>query len=318
MESVKVFRIVTPGPLTTVQDLGRIGFGRYGVARSGAVDGFSLRVANRLVGNPDTAAGLEITFMGPTLVALTPMVIAVTGGDLQPRINDLAVPMWQSIALKKEDRLSFKGPKSGLRAYLAVGGGIGVPTVLGSRSTNLGSGFGGLSGRALRKDDVLLSRDPHLHLTTVGASFECIPEYLPETVLRTIFGPQDHHFESPAKSLFEHSLYTVSDRSDRTGIRLKGPRIHAREGLDQSIISEGIVPGAIQIPGDGRPIILLGETATGGYRKMATVISADLHFLGQLRPENRVRFVPVSLDSAREALKEMEKTIQGVKPGAFP
>ncbi len=317
MERVKIFKTVTPGPLTTVQDLGRMGFGQYGVARSGAVDGFSLRVANRLVGNPDTAAGLEMTVMGPTLVALSAMVIAVTGGDLQPSINGCPAPMWRSIALKKEDRLSFKGPKSGLRAYVAVGGGIYVPRVMGSRSTNLGSGFGGLSGRPLKKDDVLFSSDPHLHLTTEGTAFESIPEYLPETTLRIIFGPQDYHFESPMRSLFEKSRYTVSEQSDRTGIRLKGPRIKAKEGLDQSIISEGIVPGAIQIPGDEQPIILLAETATGGYRKIATVISADLHLLGQLRPENKVGFVPVSLASAREALERMEKVIQGVKPGAL-
>ncbi len=312
MERVKIFKTVTPGPLTTVQDLGRIGFGQYGVAPSGAVDGFALRVGNRLVGNEETAAGLEITIMGPTLVALTPMVIALTGADLQPRINDRPIPMWRSIAMKKEDRLSFKGPKSGLRAYLAVGSGISVPTVMGSRSTNLGSGFGGLSGRSLRKDDILFSHAPHLHLKTEGTAFEFVPDYSPETALRIIFGPQDHHFEPKTRSLFAQSAYTVSEQSDRTGIRLKGPAVKAKEGLDTSIISEGIVPGAVQVPGDNQPIILLAETVTGGYRKIATVISADLHLLGQLRPENRVGFVPVSPESARKALKDMEKIIRGI------
>ena len=154
-------------------------------------------------------------------------------------------------------------------------------------------------------------------MKTEGTSFKSIPLYLPETQLRILFGPQDHHFESRAKSLFEQSLYTVSEQSDRTGIRLKGARIQAGKGLEPSIISEGVIPGAIQIPGDGQPIILLGETATGGYRKMATVISADRHLLGQLRPENRVKFVPVSQDSAREALEKMEKTIQGLEPSRF-
>ena len=151
MERVKILKTVTPGPLTTVQDLGRIGFGQYGVARSGAVDGFSLRVANRLVGNRDTAAGLEITIMGPTLVALTPMVIAVTGGDLQPGINGRPIPMWRSIAINREDRLSFKGAKSGLRSYLAVGGGIDVPEVLGSKIHQPGERFRRSLGKAPQK-----------------------------------------------------------------------------------------------------------------------------------------------------------------------
>ncbi len=312
MESVKIFETMVPGPLTSVQDLGRMGFGRYGVPRSGALDTLALRAGNRLVGNPDDAPALEITIMGPTLRALTDMAIAVTGADLKPLVNGRPISMWQSVTLKKADRLSFKGPKSGLRAYLAVGGGISVQRVLGSCSTNLGSGFGGLSGRPLRKGDMLLGQLPQLYLKPEGRRFKSVPKYTDESALKILFGPQDDHFEAETLSRFLQNTYRVTGQSDRTGIRLKGPAIRPKAGLDSSIISEGIIPGAIQIPGDGQPIILLGETVTGGYRKIATVISADLHRLGQLRPQDNVKFVPVSEDQARKALLDMEQNLQDI------
>lgn len=315
MAAVKVLEVTSPGPLTTLQDLGRFGFGQYGVAQSGAVDSFSLRVGNRLVGNGENEAGLEMTLAGPALIALREIAIAVTGADIQPQINGIPIPMWRSLIMRKGDRLSFKGIRSGLRAYLTVGGGINAEIVLESRSTNLGARFGGLSGRPLMKGDILSAHTPHPHLKTEGTAlpFQRIPSHIPDVTLRVIFGPHQHHFGPEMLSIFQQADYGVTEQLDRTGIRLTGPSIKEKAGLKTSIISEGVVSGAIQIPGDGQPIIILGETVTGGYRKIATVISADLHRLGQLRPGNKVRFMAVPQDKARIALEKLETIIRSVK-----
>ena len=309
---MNVLKTIIPGPLTTIQDCGRVGFGRYGVAPSGAVDAYSLRVANCLVGNTENQAGLEITIMGPVLEALQPVAIAITGADMQAKINGRSVPSWKTLVMKKGERLSFAGLKNGLRSYLAVGGGICVEIILGSRSTNLSAGFGGLSGRPLVKGDILSAHLPNTHLKNEGKTFNKVPIYSAEQTLRIIYGPQSDHFEKSALTLFEKGLYQVSEKSDRTGIRLKGPAVPAKAGRPESIISEGLISGVIQIPGDNQPIIILSETVTGGYRKIATIISADLHLLGQLRPGNRVRFLPVSHGEAEKSLKDQESIISNI------
>ena len=306
MGAVEILEILTPGPLTTVQDHGRFGFGQYGVPPSGAVDSFSLRMGNLLVGNAENEASLEITVIGPKIIVLIDVIIAITGADLQPKVNETPLEMWRSHILKKGDVLSFKGPKSGCRAYLAIGGGISVQTIMGSKSTNLAAQFGGLEGRPLRKGDIISSDSPALHLKAVGRSLDktLILSYTKDQVLRVISGPQDDHFSTKAREIFLGSPFHVTSQSDRTGIRLTGPHIETRKDLKESIISEGVVPGTIQIPGDAQPIIILGETVTGGYRKVATVISADLPLLGQLKPGDTVNFRKVSTDEAY-------KTVQG-------
>lgn len=306
MGTVEALEILAPGPLTTVQDRGRFGFGQYGVPPSGAVDSFSLRVGNLLVGNKEDEASLEITIIGPKIVALIDTLIAITGADLQPKVNKTPLEMWRSHFLKKGDVLSFKGPKSGCRAYLSIGGGISVQTIMGSKSTNLAAQFGGLEGRSLRKGDIISSDSPARHLKAVGRSLDkaLIPSYPKNQTLRVISGPQDDHFSAKAKEIFLGSPFQLTPQSDRTGIRLAGPHIEAKKNLDKSIISEGVMPGTIQIPGDAQPIIILGETVTGGYRKVATVISADLPLLGQLKPGDTVNFRKVSTDEAY-------KTVQG-------
>ncbi|OQY46994.1 MAG: hypothetical protein B6240_06445 [Desulfobacteraceae bacterium 4572_87] len=283
LASVKALEVTSPGPLTTLQDLGRFGFGQYGVAPSGAVDTFSLRVGNCLVGNGEDEAALEMTFTGTAVTALSEIAVAITGADIQPRINHMPARMWTSLVLRKGDRLSFKGSRNGLRAYLSIGGGISATQVLGSRSTNLGARFGGFSGRPLMKGDILSTHTPHLHLKTEGAALpvHSIPVHPPEITLRIMFGPHDHHFDSEMPDVFQQTPYRVTEQLDRTGIRLLGASINEKPGLKKSIISEGVVSGAIQIPGDGQPIIILSETVSGGYRKIATVISADLHRLGK-------------------------------------
>jgi len=314
LAAVKALEIISPGPLTTLQDRGRFGFGRYGVAPSGAVDAFSLRVGNRLVGNREDDAGLEMTFAGPVLTALNEVAIAVTGAHMQPRINGSPVPMWRTLVMGKGDRLSFEGIRSGFRAYLAAGGGIGGEKVLGSRSTNLGAGFGGISGRPVMKGDILFVHDPQGHLKTEGRALppQSIPAHPQNVKLRVISGPHQDHFDPEMLSAFLKASWDVTEKVDRTGYRLKGTAIKEKAGLETSIISEGVIAGAVQIPGDGQPIIILRETVTGGYRKIATVITADLHRLGQLRPGNKVEFIPVSQDEALAALKEIEAIIESI------
>jgi antagonist of KipI len=310
--AVETLEVVAPGPLTTVQDNGRFGYGRYGVPPSGALDTFSLRVANLLVGNPENDACLEITLFGFKVKTLTDVAIAVTGADLQAYCNDKSLDVYTSYILKKGSILSFRGIRGGCRSYLAIGGGLYLPEVMGSRSTNLSSQFGGLEGRPLQKGDILFAISPHLHLNTEGKTFPQVwtPLYGNEWSLRVIFGPQDDQFTEKGKKIFISSSYYVSPHSDRTGIRLTGPIIERSPEVDESIISEGVIPGTIQVPGDAQPIIILAEIVTGGYRKIATVITADLPLAGQIKPGDTVRFEQVSLDMAYEALQEMEERIK--------
>jgi len=315
LDTIESLEILSPGPLTTVQDLGRYGFGRYGVPRSGAVDSFSLRVANLLVGNPETEAGIEITLMGLKVRVLADLVVALCGGDLQPHLNDKPFDMWRSQILKKGDTLFLKTPRSGCRAYLAVGGGVNLAPVLASKSTNLASKFGGYEGRALKKGDLLFTSGVDRQMERAVRVFDpkWRPSYTGDWVIRVLAGPQDEAFPEESRRLFIDSSFTVSSQSDRTGIRLSGPAVHRKKDLGDSIISEGIVPGAIQVPGDGQPIILLVETVTGGYRKIATVISADIPLLGQVKPCDRVKFREVSMQQAIVALRECENHINLLK-----
>ncbi|MGB9437977.1 MAG: biotin-dependent carboxyltransferase family protein [Desulfobacterales bacterium] len=312
MADLEILEILSPGILTSVQDLGRYGYGRYGVAPSGALDSFALRIANLLVGNRSDQACLEIMLLGPAIKALEDVVVAVTGGNLQPRRDKQPLAMWRSQNLKKGDILSFSSPLSGFRAYVAVGGGISVPRVMGSRSTNFSSGFGGFQGRALKKNDILTSENHSQCVKTDTRIFSAawIPVYPDNWSLRVIWGPQDDHFPADSRACFLDATYIMSADSDRTGIRLQGPVIRQKPDIQASIISEGVISGSVQIPGDGMPIIILGETVTGGYRKIATVISADLPLLGQIKPGDSMRFTAVSLDEARQALIAVEENVR--------
>ena len=311
MATVAVMEVKAAGPLTTIQDRGRFGFGRYGVAPSGALDSVAMRIANLLVDNPEEEGVLEITLPGFTATVLADTVIAVTGADLGWHCNDRPLRMWQSHRLHKGDTIAFWVLNAGCRAYLSVGGGWEVPKIMGSKSTNLSSGFGGLGGRPLQKGDVLWTASPQLFLGAGGRKFDlnAVPAYHGCWELRVVLGPQDDHFDEAAQDLFLNTDYRVSAHTDRTGIRLIGAQISAKEGMAESILSEGVVPGTVQIPGDGQPIILLGETVSGGYRKIATVITADQHVLGQVLPDDHIRFQAVTLREARQALWRLEDMI---------
>jgi biotin-dependent carboxylase-like uncharacterized protein len=315
MAAIKTLEIISPGIMTTVQDIGRYGYGRFGVAPSGALDAFAMRVANLLVGNREDQACLETMLLGPGIRFLTEAVVAVTGGDLQPKRNKQPIEMWRSHTFKKDDILSFGSAVNGFRAYIAIAGGIGVPRVMGSRSTNLPSGFGGHEGRILKKEDILECDVPRGPGIEPGRPFdpEWIPQYSDRWKLRVILGPQDNHFPDDSRDKFSGNTYTMSQDSDRTGIRLEGPEIRCKPDIEASIVSEGVIAGSIQIPGDGKPIIILGETVTGGYRKIATVISADLPLLGQIKPGDGIRFEVVSLAQAHLALQKMEERIKNMR-----
>ena len=315
MAVLDCIEILSPGLQTTVQDLGRFGFGRYGVAPSGALDSFAHRIGNLLVGDPENQACLETTLMGLRIKALTDVLIAVTGANLQPRVDKRPLEMWCSHVLKQGEVLSFMGPSSGCRSYIALGGGIEVPPVMGSKSTSLPSGFGGFEGKALAAGAILFCESPQTKLTAAQRKLEprWIPTYPSKWVVRVVWGPQDDDFTAQVRQTFLNSSFEVSSESDRTGIRLIGPLIHRKADVPESIISEGQISGNIQVPGDGKPIIILGETVSGGYRKIATVISADLPLLGQIRPGDEIHFKSVSLDEANQALREMESRIQRFK-----
>jgi len=309
---MQTFEVIQPGPLTTIQDLGRYGYQQYGVPPSGAMDNYAFRIGNLLVGNDEMAASLEITLFGNQLRMLQDTVIAVTGADLVPALNGDFLPRWESIPVRRGDIISFTGLKSGCRAYLSVTGGINVPKVMSSASTYTRARIGGLDGRALRKGDILLTFESIPALSGARVPSEYIPKYGCQIELRVILGPQDNYFTEDGINTFLQSDYTVSAKADRMGYCLEGPPIQHRTTAD--IISDGIPLGAVQVPGDGLPIILLVDRqTTGGYTKVATVISVDIPKLAQAKPDDKVRFQQINQDEAQIALQEYEQQIQTIR-----
>ncbi len=296
--------IELPGLFTTVQDLGRPGLARFGVTRGGALDREAFILGNRLVGNSPDAAGLECTLSGPAIRFELDQVIAITGADLGAELDGAPIPRWEPVLAPAGSRLSFaaapRGP--GARAYILSAGGIGTEPVLGSRSTDLFGHFGGVEGRPLQAGDRLPVGAPSAPADRLLRRRLAIdpPEYGSQIEVRITLGPQEDRFTEAGLAAFLGSAYRVTSKADRTGIRLDGPRIEHVTNAD--LISEGIAHGAIQVPGDGQPIVLLAARQTvGGYVKIATVIGADLDALAQLRPGGEVRFAPVTVEAARSA-----------------
>ena len=366
---MRTIEMLDGGLFTTVQDLGRLQYQRYGVAVSGAMDSFALRAANRLVGNADSAAGLEVTLLGPEMRFAQPAQMAVTGANLGPSVDGRPIPMWRTVAVRAGSVLSFSGQRDGMRAYLAVDGGIDVPVVLGSRSTSTRSGLGGFEGRPLRAGDVLpvgeppslatLERGDPRHAVPGAAGFvpgrpgcsasekatplelagrplgspgsnpafgngprgaparrramsrKAIPSYGHDHRVRVVFGPQDDAFSDEGRSTFLTAVYTMTSQSDRIGCRFDGPRIAHRTNAD--IVSDGTTLGIVQVSGDGMPIVLMADRGTtGGYTKIATVISADIWRLAQAAPGDRVRFDAIDLDEACARLREQEAVLDAL------
>jgi antagonist of KipI len=312
MASIK---IVNPGLFTLVEDSGRYGYQQYGVPVSGVMDTFSHRISNILVGNDESEAVLEVTMMGPHIEFSSQTVIAVTGGNLSPELNGVAIPMWESVLVQKGDRLTFRGLKSGCRSYIAFSGGINVPRVMESKSTYTRGNIGGYEGRALKSGDVLEIGPPAESLPKLSGRKvprEFIPVYPGTIELRVTMGPQDDHFTPEGIQTFLSGTYDVTNEFDRMGYRLAGEKITHVKGGD--IISDGIAMGAVQVPGHGQPIIMLADRqTTGGYTKIANVIWADLPKIAQAKPGDKIRFSKVSVLKAQQLLREMEERVLSIR-----
>ncbi len=315
MTDVKIILVHDGGLLTTVQDAGRYGFQRYGVPVSGAMDRGALRAANALVGNDDRAAALEMTLLGPRLEFLAPATIALTGADLGALTGSAPLPTWESVTVPGGTILSFTGPRDGVRAYLAIAGGLDVPVVLGSRSTHTRSRLGGFDGRALKAGDVLrvLGTHPVAELIGAGLGVRPVrqvppalrPRYGSRHTLRVVLGPQEDRFTRTGVATLLASTYTVTPQSDRMGYRLQGPAIEHTSSPD--IVSDGSPLGAVQVAGDGMPIVLMADRGTaGGYTKIATVIGPDVWRLAQAAAGDGVRFEAVTVEAAHRAVREHE------------
>jgi antagonist of KipI len=311
-----MLEVLDGGMHSTVQDVGRYGYQRFGVPVSGAMGVFALKAANALIGNPVGAACVEMTVLGATVRFVSDAWFAITGGDLSPALDGVTVPMWESVRVASGSMLSFAGPVDGMRAYLAVAGGIDVPFIMGSRSTYLMGGFGGFRGRRLVAGDVLNAFESevpnywHRSLSAVGE----VPTYGHDHLVRVVLGPQDDRFTESGIETLLTSEYTVSMQSDRMGYRLDGPPIEHLRGAD--IVSDGTASGSVQVPGNGQPIVLLADRGiTGGYTKIATVISTDLGRFAQAMPGDSIRFAKVSVNEAHAALRDQVALLAAIERG---
>jgi antagonist of KipI len=300
--------VQSPGPFTTVQDLGREGFGAIGVSPSGAADAISLRIGNRLVENPETAAGLEMTLVGGTFQFPEGAVFALAGSDFGATLDDAPVGLWTSVQARPGQTLQVGPTRGGARCYLCVQGTILVQLLMGSASTHVLSGLGGWHGRALGKGDRLPVGEPGGRFRERTVASSGLERLALRTVLRVTPGPQSDLFPESSHRLLCETTYRVKEESNRVGIRLEGPPIPTSSHGE--MITEGVSLGAIQVPAGGRPIIVFVEQqTTGGYPKIANIISADFHSVGQLRPRDEIRFERVEMAAARRLLKEQEELL---------
>lgn len=322
-----MFEILDGGLVTTVQDLGRDRYFSIALVKSGAIDPSSLRIGNLLVRNEPGEAGLEVS-VGLKIKALSPMIIAITGGDLAPKINHRDIPMWETIKLDKGDILSFGSIRLGFRSYLAVAGGIDVPSLFGSKSTYVSGrrgdlGFGGFKGRPIRKGDILEIGRPRRPID----SFEfrkvkpsLIPKFGNVWVLRVVLGPFEHFLTERGLETFLSHPWKVSYRAGRTGYWYDGPLVEFKERSDHQLkgagthpsncISDGVPVGGVQAP-FGVPVIFCPDQSTiGGHLKIATVISADLDKVGQSKPGDTTFFEQISVNEAQELLRRSEELLR--------
>lgn len=311
--------IRNPGALTTVQDLGRFGYMNKGFSVSGAVDAFSMRIANALVGNALGEAVLEATVMGPEILFRAPAVVAVTGADMTLKLNRLECPMNRAVTVHTGDTLTFGFAKSGCRAYLAIAGGMEIEPVLGSRSTNLRCGLGGFCGRALREGDCIrfarkTESVPRMEKRVYEPGGEAFRMAVPADgipVLRAVKGPQEEYFTKRGLCTLTEAVYTVTNDSNRMACKLSGEPVEFVSGGD--IISDGIVTGSIQVSSNGMPIVMLADhQTTGGYAKIGTVISVDIPIIGQRKPGEKVRFAFVTVEEAQKLYLQERKLLESL------
>jgi antagonist of KipI len=309
-------RVIKPGMLTTVQDLGRWGLQSRGVPVAGPMDPVSHRLANALIGNDRRAATLEVTLLGPELEFEDDRQVAIAGAVFEVRINDAVVASDRPCVVTAGSRLRFGARRRGARAYVAVSGGIDVPPTLGSRATHLVSRMGGLDGRALRAGDRLplgdVSSTTRTSATARGPHPPIVPLPDGHARIRVLAGPQTEHFSADALDVLQSGPYTIGRQSDRMGFRLEGPRLAHADSAD--VISDATPLGVLQVPASGQPILLMADRqTTGGYPKLATVIAADLALAGQLAPADRITFVACSPQEAMAALIAQERALMAIE-----
>jgi biotin-dependent carboxylase-like uncharacterized protein len=324
-----MIEILSSSALATVQDQGREGYLRYGVGTAGAMDRLALAVGNLLLGNPDDAAGIEIPMFPFRIRFLEDLSFAITGADCSARLGDRPVLPWWTVQAKQGDGLTIGVPTSGTRCYLSLAGGVDVPVVLGSRSTQLRGQFGGYNGRQLQKGDVIkavgLAGRIVQQDAVLAAGFGTVPpEYslpaplsLPaadagETVVRVLRAAEYDCYKPESLEAFWRDGWKVTPQSDRYGYRLAGPILVATHSIEKR--SHGIVPGVIQVPHSGQPIIQLRDAQpSGGYPKIGTVIEADLWRLAQARIGTKIRFVQTTYAEAVTALEELDSYLVRVR-----
>jgi antagonist of KipI len=305
---MSTIEVQVPGLLTTVQDLGRQGYGPIGVSPSGAADPISLRLGNLLVGNKENAAALEMMLLGGTFIFPQGAIVGLTGSDFSATLDEVRINVGTSVQVRPGQTLRLGPTTSGARCYLCVQGGIAVKPFLGSGSTHILSGLGGFEGRPLRKGDLLRigSATKRFRMRTISA--QALQDFSRRKILRVSPGPQAHWFSEASLRTFYAASYRIGEQSNRMGLRLDGAVIS--QSAKREVITEGVSLGAIQVPAGGSPIILFVEQqTTGGYPKIANVISADVHRVGQLRPRDEIRFEQVTFDQARSLLVEQEKLL---------
>ena len=311
-----MMKIIVPGPLSTIQDGGRFGYMSTGFGSGGAMELYAMEQANILAGNDPNDGVIEMTMLGITAEFTCDTVIALTGADMAPTINGEPIPMYQSVQVYQGDRLAMGAAQSGMRGYLAVSGGFDIKPVMGSLSTNLKVKLGGFQGRKLLAGDQIPLRHPG-SLEMLGTCKTQPDNQYPATVtVRVILGPQEDYFTQKGIDTFLGTRYNVSGQSDRMGVRLEGTPIENKNGVD--IISDGIAYGSVQIPASGTPIIMMADRqTTGGYAKIATVITADLYKIAQARPGSGIRFRAVTEKEAVAALKQQRSKLKQLQYQAY-
>ncbi len=318
--------VTRAGFLASVQDLGRVGHRQSGVSTAGALDRHALRIANLLVGNDASAAGLEMTLGKLRLRFTDDRLIAWCGGAFEVKAAEASLSQGRVAVLREGDELILTAPERGARAWLAISGGIDVPVVLGTRATDLRGGFGGLEGRTLRDGDVLnlgslLPQAARIasRLGSAGIATWAAPNEWANTVrvhgfLRVMRGAEWRRFEPAAHGSFLRETFAVTAASDRMGVRMEGSPLRLLHSAE--MLSEAVAAGTIQVPPIGQPILLLGDCQTiGGYPKIAHVITVDLPAAAQLRPGDEVRFVEVTLADAQRWLLEREREVEWFRVG---
>lgn len=318
--------VLRAGFLTTVQDLGRTGLRQFGVSLGGALDSHALRVANLLVGNNESAAGLEVTLGGLRLAFADERLVAWCGGEFDAQLGSTSLPAGHAAVIREGEELTIDRAKAGCRAWVAVSGGIDVPLMLGSRSTDLRANFGGFDGRALRdaneislginseRAEILIDKLREERIARWKPTHDWSSPAKSDPVLRVVRGSNWDCFDSSAHHALTNEAFVVSPDSDRMGARFESPELKRNDDVD--LASEAVAPGTVQVPPVAKPILLLGDCQTiGGYPKIAHVITVDLPIAAQLRPGDQVHFHEVSLADAHRLLAGRERNLEQFRRG---